>query len=666
MKRVIPLVLVSIFLFLLYSCKKDYTENTLKNAFELAGKNRKELEKVIAYYEKPKYSLKLKAAQFLIKNMVNKYSYDHSKIGPHRKILSALDSAYNVGIEVMTNTSTSMPGKFSVKSYWDSLCQVHGKLNMSELPKIRDVEVITSNFLIENIDHAFNIWRVKPWAQHLSFDEFCEFVLPYRGTNEPLENWRKAQHEKYSWLNDLKEDDKRNLVRLAQIMNDSLKWFRNDWASMSDYPDLPLSELYDAKVGTCYDMGNLTTYAMRSQGIPVAQVTEFGGHSWNVILDKDKRLVDFQGTETNPTKASSVFNSVYLSSFKVAKVYMMTYGINNSIFPEDYPKKNIPPFFQRRDIKDVTGISQIPSHKIEIALDSSLDGITHLYLCHFDNGSKKWNAVAVSKIKKGKASFMDMGVRNIYLPAYYKNNRYVPAAPPVFLNDNGIVDVLKADTDKPHKVALYRKVGLNDGEMAFAMAMQDAEFQASNDKDFKKYTTLFKINDLPSRFETTRVEKNDKFRFVRYYTTKGIGFGAERGNGIAELSFHGRDGNLLCGTPISNTNHDIGILENVFDENIRTNFNYDGPFWIGLDLNKPEQISKISYMFRSSFNTIEKGDTYELFYWADEWKSLGKQRAKSDVLKYTIPGNPALWLKNLTKGKEEMIFFISKGKQVWG
>ena len=53
-------------------------------------------------------------------------------------------------------------------------------------------EVIKSGFLIANIDSAFRVWREKPWASHVGFDDFCEYILPYTvGQYQPLEDWRK-------------------------------------------------------------------------------------------------------------------------------------------------------------------------------------------------------------------------------------------------------------------------------------------------------------------------------------------------------------------------------------------------------------------------------------------------------------------------------------------
>lgn len=42
-----------------------------------------------------------------------------------------------------------------------------------------DAATLDRGFLIRHIDHAFEVFGY-PWCRDLSFDEFCEKVLPYR------------------------------------------------------------------------------------------------------------------------------------------------------------------------------------------------------------------------------------------------------------------------------------------------------------------------------------------------------------------------------------------------------------------------------------------------------------------------------------------------------
>jgi hypothetical protein len=106
----------------------------------------------------------------------------------------------------------------------------------------------------------------------------------------------------------------------------------------------------------------------------------------------------------------------------------------------------------------------------------------------------------------------------------------------------------------------------------------------------------------------------------------------------------------------------------VFDGDPLTFFDYKDPGggWAGLDLNSAQRISAIRFIARTDVNIVVKGDQYELFFWKDGWKSLGKKVADAPSLEFNnVPDEALLWLRNLTKGTEERIFQYKKGKQVW-
>ncbi len=84
-------------------------------------------------------------------------------------------------------------------------------------------------------------------------------------------------------------------------------------------------------------------------------------------------------------------------------------------------------------------------------------------------------------------------------------------------------------------------------------------------------------------------------------------------------------------------------------------------------MGKVTEFKKILVIPRNDDNFIEPGDHYELFYQngPDGWKSLGQQIASSKELYFTVPHGAIFWLRNLTKGHEEQLFFIQEGKQVF-
>ena len=43
-----------------------------------------------------------------------------------------------------------------------------------------------TRLLVSNIEWAFKVWREQPWGKNVSFEQFCEYILPYRIGNEGI------------------------------------------------------------------------------------------------------------------------------------------------------------------------------------------------------------------------------------------------------------------------------------------------------------------------------------------------------------------------------------------------------------------------------------------------------------------------------------------------
>ena len=92
-----------------------------------------------------------------------------------------------------------------------------------------------------------------------------------------------------------------------------------------------------------------------------------------------------------------------------------------------------------------------------------------------------------------------------------------------------------------------------------------------------------------------------------------------------------------------------------------------GDCTLTFDLGAAYRIGSIDYVSRNDDNFVSKGDVYELFYQdgVNGWQSLGRQEATSDSLIYdNVPKGALLWLRDLTKGREEQLFIMTEnGKQ---
>ena len=138
-------------------------------------------DEVIAHYAKLGDAEKLRAARFLVSNM-RLHSFKDSPL---------LDKYY-AGIEQI-NKKYKYPA--CVEQY-DRLYEELGRL--ADVKVRSDADALTAAGLIENIDMAFADWRNGLWARHLTFDEFCEYLLPYRvGGEKVTPGWRKRMRDRY-------------------------------------------------------------------------------------------------------------------------------------------------------------------------------------------------------------------------------------------------------------------------------------------------------------------------------------------------------------------------------------------------------------------------------------------------------------------------------------
>lgn len=142
--------------YIFYSCQ-SFEDRQLAYALDFAGENRRELEKVLDYYAGD--SQKLEAARFLICNMPRYYGYEGWRLDSLQKVLLVAEEKQFIT---------------------DSVVRKWTRVPLYYLPKVYDAQVITADYLIENINLSFKVWKECPWNKNLPFNDFCELILPYR------------------------------------------------------------------------------------------------------------------------------------------------------------------------------------------------------------------------------------------------------------------------------------------------------------------------------------------------------------------------------------------------------------------------------------------------------------------------------------------------------
>ena len=219
--------------------------------------NRPELEKVLRYYEDD--GQKYRAACFLIENMSGKGSILYEGKWYDRKVVQA------------------------------------------------DLLTVQADFLIENIDLAFEVWRKYPWCRHLSETEFFRQLLPYRLKNEPLEDWRSFYYNRYKAVAD-------SLAEVGATMEEVVFFFNSHYGKRYTHEGEEIRGDWSYRLiekiggGTCDRLALNAALVMRSIGIPL-NLDELpyhgkvnGGHAYNSFTDERGEFHYFSPYEREPER----------------------------------------------------------------------------------------------------------------------------------------------------------------------------------------------------------------------------------------------------------------------------------------------------------------------------------------------------------------------------
>lgn len=635
MSMKIKMELLLLILFVSCSGQLQFEEKNLNFAFNYAENNRAELEKVLIHYKND--SLKQEAAKFLIRNMPACFSYQQGgDMDSVKYALTLTDSHHYLEPNIIQ--------KWNIYYY-------------PGLPKIYDAKIITSEYLIDNIDRAFKQWQKRPWGKYLSFEDFCEYILPYRVGNEPLENWRKLYEDSFSFLLDSVYTGS-DIIEATNLLKEYLKEPQFRHCTAFNLPNLGPLYLFYNRFGNCADYADLFTYACRSIGIPCVEETNVRNyHTWNVIKDTtDLDIPCWYDTWMIYRGDKKV------GDFRCGKVYRKTYEMQidevKKYTTEEWDK--LYPYYKNPYQKDVS--HSYYRDTLVLAQDKEHEK-NFIYLSFFS--VNRWWSCGVTKPKNKLIQFEHVEPNVVYALHDYQKGQYKQISYP-FLFNEGKTRFFESDTTKFKRIKLYRKYPPSDWTFYYLQQVRGAVFEASNSKSFVNKELLHKIIDKPLiAYNSVPLSKPVKYRYIRYQT---------KDNQIVELGGI----NLYYQGKLIKPQHAFGSMPddvkpisdplNIIDDDPLTYFTTKQPgSQVTIDLGEPKMIDRIDFYPHNDDNFIRRGDMYELFYNGGEkgWVSLGKQVADTAYLEYNIPDNAYLLLKNYTRGKEEQGFYLDGDKQIF-
>lgn len=372
----------------LHSCgfSKSQEESMLEYALSQAGDNRKELEYVIKYYEGD--SLKREAARFLIRNMVYHFGYEKRE-------------------------------------------------------RVSDITTLSSDYLIRNIELAFQAWP-KPWNKSVSFENFCRYILPYRGLYEPPSGLREELMRTYLPLLDSSHIDNTYdaAVRLQKILRTRVTY----------QTEIPIyyptaEEIHRTGVGRCDGVVLYGIQLMRAAGIPtVAEHTIWtrrnGEHYWCAFLNEDGRFLPFAPEYEGPDSLIYNLTKPFLTP---AKVYRYGFAPLHPVTTESTDEYRT--FLKNPLLTAVTEQYLPPVADIHTTCDLPVRSKrAPIYLCTYNHGN--WRPFAMSERIGNRCTFPKIVGDDVFIIAEYDKEAYGSLrfiTSPFHVSNTGIITKIKPD-----------------------------------------------------------------------------------------------------------------------------------------------------------------------------------------------------------------------------
>jgi len=305
--------------------KKTGIPKAVRKVINLADIHKVEFLNAMVSYEAPEDSLKLKTLYYLIANMGSHYEITY-------KITDSTGKVYSFPFN-------DYPDYQTLRKHLRLLKEKKGSLNVEHDTILLDIKTINSKLLTSNIDTAFISWTNPIYKQNIySFNNFCQYILPYRVANEKAEPFREFLKTRYSnKIFSILHPSQINLVsligRLHQLVMSDIKYDKR-YELHYNYPTL--DEITTTHRGNYRDVTIYEVKAFRSFGI--ASTMDYspyfadtsGSYFWPVVMVSDQQFIPvfYPGISTDnlttPGKLSKVYRQKYTddttSLFRIKKM----------------------------------------------------------------------------------------------------------------------------------------------------------------------------------------------------------------------------------------------------------------------------------------------------------------------------------------------------------
>ncbi len=597
-------------------------------------------------YSKDKYS------KFILNNITSHFSPDTTNYYNYLSFLTIIDS-----ISSLKYSEDSL--KAIISPLWIEFNKKHMVSRRQFSNKIDDSSLLTLDNIFENIDAKYDAWKKNRFTNNQPEVIFIKHILPYRIIDKvmPDDYFIKRSSQNLSIINNTPSTNIKDAVDSLLIKYRDIVYSVD---FLPSFPYLTTSSILHSKHIRCEERVWFNYYLLSSVGIPTAiDFTPNWGnrnasHTWNVIVTKDSIIPFEPFYSSDRWEYKSIYNNEaedgfvkWWGKFRLPKVYRFSYGtFKNELIKDDRVSAlDIPPLFRTDKIVDVSSeYFQTADVKFKLS-NKQPEGVFYAFLCVHNR--KSWVPVQYSKIRHKRVKFKGMGMDIVYLPAYYKKGKIIPAGEPFYLSKDGIMTPIVNDVSKTISLKIDRRYPLNDKKYNSHKKLVNSYFVLAQSSDFKDSIISLRVSSTPQmKVNISKIDSiSGQYRYVRFVCNQD--------SYLSELK-------------IVIQNQDTLLFDSRYIEQNTKDRKSLKQKYIDIDLGSSSIITDLGFCGLDDKFCVLEGKTYELFYWDDEWISTGKQVATSNYLIYkNIPDNKLYYIDCSDNDAFKRIFIYKDNKQLF-
>lgn len=652
-----------------------------------------DMYRTLAYYKYvERDTLKYAAARYLMDNM--RYHHSGARIYQDNDTLarwmSETDSIYYSFVQGCTMENFPWDTLWHVKKARREVIEADTLPNVVvDYRRLCDLGELDFDFLTDHIDNAFRVWRESRFAKNLTFDEFKEYILPYRCV-EGFGFHETGKTYNHLFAKYVTADTTADLRATVQYYNAAVNNMRDMNGRTHRTHLAGIYDLYSRDLHACAEIASYGCNILRACGLPMAVEYNIcyrslrGRHYHCCVYD------DSTDTWQTFNAESSLPGDGDWAFAETANVYRATYAA----------QKDTPPFL-KADGEHVPGILDQPCVKDVTSHLVSTTSVTLpfkerttnnlAYLATFSKADHGLVPVTWGVIDKerGEVTFKNAMPDLLYFPVYYPNSGYKAFGAPFIVEMQDSVPVVKPiphtdyATTARGTVTLARKYPRKPHLKRMASELIGGRFIGSKKGDFSDAVTLLEIKDTPLaalvtyplartghyksyRFQASDEHPRSHISMLEWLAPASHGYT----NTMPAMRRHilsPADTALLAREA-----HLVRLMDADKWEDMSWKPEYDGNMQtspsaypnITLWLREPQVVTHVRFAPKNADNGVCAGDEYELRYWYDGWHSCGTVRAKYEHVTFDdVPLGRLYWLENKTQGEEEMPFVLDENGQ---